>query len=335
MFWKKKNKQPTEKKNLLVEYYFHKFLNNDCCLLYSRPFMFDTSSKELSYDDALELSKVIIKKINEDNLKRVIHMDYTGFRDGYDNVDYLLSKFNVSEMDELDYLVFGQKITSIQEIKDFLFNVGYEFDFLEDIHLNHDKLQELDNFNIDFSVLNPKNRCFVKRFLEDYEETENGIKRNLCPGVGYEHYEFICNKEDAYDNLSLIYEFKRLFVEFLLSESNEENIKDIIYSIESIEEYPAVLENDHLLAMTIAHNKHLAPKLTAESKIGVFYTIDIVIQALKLNPSCYYYIDEYYKKNDMIASLTLDLDIRLLPEIIKVNNLNEVDIKKKIKEFLV
>lgn len=175
MFWKKKKTKsietkPIEKKNSLVEHYYQKFLDNDYCLLYRRPFVCDYSTKELSYEDALELSKIIIEKINKDNLKRVIHMDYTGFRDGYDNVTYLLNKFNVSEMDELDHIIFGQKITTIEQIKLFLLNASYEFDFLEDIHLNHDKLKELDNFDVDIIKLNTKNRCFMEKFLEDYKK---------------------------------------------------------------------------------------------------------------------------------------------------------------------
>lgn len=330
MFGKTKSLINTCVKKSLVEAYVDEITQKSYEYSYHCPF-FGCSGVELSYEDAVLIVEEVKKRLKSENLHRVIHMDYTGFTDGSDKVDYLLSKMEVQKISYKDDIVFGPKIQSVEKIKEFLNRMSYEYDFL-DIYLPGEIWNELENFEIKVEDLDGTITSYKEAFFEDYKETEYGIRKNGYACTGHEYFEFICDKEDVYYNLSIILDYTNQFKKFLLT--NNKYVEDILVRVNSVAEVPYILDNKNLIIQAIACNKILAAELTKENEVGGFSTKNIILKALDENERCYRYIDPYYKKDEEIFCKALDKDICLLTDIIDFNAFDEKNVKEKIKEIL-
>lgn len=327
MFGKEKVKKKTP-----IEKFIKEISLKNYTFEYRRPSYPFGSDDDLSYESAVELTNAAKQVLSENKIPRVIHMDYTGFCDGNDNVDYLLNRFDIKEMSFIDNIIFSEKITDITKIKDFLFRINYDYDYLN-FYMDGDMLEKLHDFDIDLSTLNSSIDSFKKGFLEEHTETEYGIKRNGSACVGYEWYEFICNKEDVYYNLSIIYDFINKFKEYLLTD--DDFAEDILSNFSSIEDAPYILKNKNLLVKAIAYNKIFASTLTKEDSIGLFATKNIILKAIEENPNCYKHIDIYYQRDEDVYCKAIDEDIKLLSFIIETNSFDSRKVKAKIKEAFI
>lgn len=324
MFGKEKTtkKSPAEK-------FIKEFIKNNYLFEYRRPSYPFGNDDSFTYEIAVEITDAARKVLKENSIPRVIHMDYTGFTDGSDNVDYLLNKCEISNPSYVDGIIFNGKITDTEIIKDFLNRKTYEYDCLN-FYLSGEMWEEIRNFHVDISTLNGNIDSFKKEFLEEHEETEYGIKRNGCACVGYDWHEFICKKEDVYYNLSIIYDFINKFKEYLLLKNKF--VDDILSGINSIEDAPYILNNKELLIKAIAYNKSFAKNLTKDHSIGIYATKNIVLKAIEENSNCYKYIDTYYQRDNDVLCKALDEDLKLLSFIIETNGFDTKKIKEKIKE---
>lgn len=315
-----------KKKVSIEQKYLNEILNNDCMFNYKKLFISDDT--EMSFKTAQKIINLITPEIFKKEICRSIYLRYIGFRDGDNNVDYSLQEFKIEKPEKADSIIFGEKIKDTFFIKEFLQVKDHHFDFLGYYYFNSDMLKELKNFHVHISDLNPNLDCFKKDFLEEHEEVEDGIRRNLCAGVGYEYMKFICNKDDVYYNLSIIYDFCNKFKQYLVLHEKF-SIKFIPY-FEDLNDIPYIFEHKKLLVDIIAFNKTLASKITSEMFIGNFSTKELIIDAIMLNSNCYCHINEYYKKDSDIIKLIIEKNIALLPFVIEYNNIDENNIKEKL-----
>ena len=320
------------KKKTKVEKFIEDLTRSSYEFAYRRPFYVGNSDDELSYEEGMEYVEAALKEIHKNDVVRKIEIDYLGFTDGSDNVDYLLNKITISPLESTQSIIFGKKINNIDDIKKFLNSCTYEYDFLENIMLSSKMLELLKDYKIEISLLDGTIRSFKEKFDEQYEIIEAGIKRNNYPCVGYDFTYFICNPEDVLYNFSIILDFVKKFKEYLL----EKNIlvQDIMTSIDSIDELDIIKTNKSLLAQAIAYNRKVCKYLTLKEKIGDFNIKDIILESFKYNPKCYLYIAKEWKKTSEVYCAVIDYDISLLNEIIAVNEIDEKAIKDAIKKMI-
>lgn len=320
------------KKKTKLEKFIEDLTRSSYEFSYRRPFYVGSHEDELSYEEGMEYVEAALKEIHKNDVARKIEIDYLGFTDGNDNVDYLLNKITISPLESTHSIIFGKKINNIDDIKKFLNSCTYEYDFLENIMLSSKMLELLKDYKIEISSLDGNIRSFKEKFDEQYEIIETGIKRNNYPCVGYDFTYFICNPEDVLYNFSIILDFVKKFKEYLLEK--DILVQDIMISIDSIDELDIIITNKKLLAQAIAYNRKICKKLTLKNKIGDFNVKDIILESFKYNPKCYLYIANEWKKTPEIYCTAIDYDLSLLNEIISVNEINEKAIKDAIKKMI-
>lgn len=301
-------------------------------------YILDTREMNLEQISIQELTSVIKKAgkyCTENNLCYGVHFSYLGFRDTNGNRDKKIKSFMFSPVSEIIECLFVKEIKTIEDIRKIFAN---NYEFLPNILRNLGKNLNLSLIkSINMNELPKVNEEILNKtkihIYKQYKRWEYGYYKDQSFGVGKTFYVAFCNNEILEKNLITLCQFVQAYfnklMELKLPLYNNFYKEDLNLILSLC---PQFLKNETLATEFIlnANKEYIEIFL----KLCILDERNILMNAIKKTPSCYYKLPSEYQKNTEICMEVLNNDFSMIRTIIENGPIKEEDWKEYCTLFL-